>query len=167
MRGRHARSEACLLTRGLARPDLGASGEAACLRCPGCELAMSLSRRWSCAVIRLLVPRLRVVLSMLERLGLRDPDIGLLCWISRLTCSRKINSQLYNCTILLLYYCLFLEDYKLIDAHLTFYYLFPSKVYKSHLYCLALDPVDPAVADGADHDEQERHPGHGVRAVLA
>ena len=58
-----------------------------------------------------------------------------------------------------------LEDYKLVDAHLTLYYLFPSKVYKSHLYCLALDPVHPAVADGADHDEQERHPGHGVRAV--
>ena len=69
---------------------------------------MSLSLRWSCAVIRLLVPRLRVVLSMLERLGLLEPDIGLLCWISRLTCNRKINSKLlYNSTILFVYYCLF------------------------------------------------------------
>ena len=81
MRGRQARSEACLLTLGLARPDLGpVSGEAAlCRLCPGCEAAMSLSLRWSCAVIRLLVPRLRVVLSMLERLGLLDPEIGLRC----------------------------------------------------------------------------------------
>ena len=77
MRGRQARSEACLLTLGLALPEL-ASGEAACLRCPGLW-AMSLSRRCSCAVIRLLVPRLRVVLSMLEMLGLLDPEIGLRC----------------------------------------------------------------------------------------
>ena len=82
MRGRQARSDACRLTRGLALADLGppVSGEAAlCLLPPGWEFAMSLSRRWSCAVIRLLVPRLRVVLNMLERLGRLDPDIGLLC----------------------------------------------------------------------------------------
>ena len=52
---------------------------------------------------------------------------------------------------------------KPIKTHLTLYDLFPGKVYKSHLYRLALDPVHPAVADGADHDEEEGHPGHGVR----
>ena len=74
MRGRQARSEACLLTRGRGRPDLGASGEAACRLWPAWLLAMSLSLRWSCAVIRLFV-----LLSMLDRLGLLDPEIGLLC----------------------------------------------------------------------------------------
>ena len=179
MRGRQARSEACLLTLGLALPDL-ASGEAACLRCPGLW-AMSLSLRCSCAVIRLLVPRWRLVLSMLEMLGLLDPEIGLRCWISRFTWKIR-NSNCESCelfkyktslfSLLLLTFltdqCTFVhlfENNK--STHLTLYDLFSSKVYKCHLYRLAFDPVHPAVTDWADHDEEEGHPGHRVRAVLA
>ena len=84
MSGRHARSEAWRRTQGLdCRPrSREGSGVAAYRKEAECwPAARSDRRRCSCVVLR---PS--VVLIMEERLGLREPEMGLRCWISRWTC---------------------------------------------------------------------------------